>query len=257
MDDKTPYINDFANRSFRDYADQDYIMARIAYRKEFDQQFRWCSLQALEKYLKAILIYNCKSAKGIGHDIVEALERVKSISDLGFSLPSSDMEKFIAYISTYGADRYLSHPTYLRYNALLTLDKTVWCVRRYCYFMRQVIKKDGGELPLFEFNKQKATNPYYETNRHKYKPFHGYLEKVLEKRLPSYDDLVWKNFFYGKIKKHKIKNFTLRMSGQNPTHSLRPEIFDTLNKLVDFPKEVKNKYNKQVIEVSIKNRGTK
>jgi len=67
MDDKTPYINDFANRSFRDHADQDYIMARIAYRKEFDQQFRWCSLQALEKYLKAILLYNRVSAKGIGH----------------------------------------------------------------------------------------------------------------------------------------------------------------------------------------------
>jgi hypothetical protein len=47
LDDKTSYINDFANRSFRDLADQDYTMARIASRKEFDQHFRWCSLQAL------------------------------------------------------------------------------------------------------------------------------------------------------------------------------------------------------------------
>jgi len=242
MDDKTPYINDFANRSFRDYADQDYIMARIAYRKEFDQQFRWCSLQALEKYLKAILIYNRVSAKGIGHDLVKAVNKVKGISDLGFSLPSADSEKFIEYISTYGADRYLSHPTHLRDNALLTLDKTVWCVRRYCFFMRQVIKKDGNDVHLFEHNKNKATNPYYETNRHKYKIFNGYLEKVIDKRLPSYNDLVWKNFFYGRVKKHKIKNFTFRMSSQNPTHSLHPEMFDTLSQLVDFPKAVKNEY---------------
>lgn len=242
MDEKTPYINDFANRSFRDYADQDYIMARVAYRKEFDQQFRWCSLQALEKYLKAILLYNRASAKGIGHDLVEAVKRVKRIDDLDFTFPSSDLESFIEYISTYGADRYLSHPTHLKDDALLTLDKTVWYIRRYCYFMRQVIEKGGDRISLFEENKKKATNPYYETNRHKYKIFNGYLEKVIEKRLPSYDDLVWKNFFYGRVKKHKIKNFKFRMSSQNPTHSLYPEIFDTLNHLVDFPKAIKNEY---------------
>jgi len=66
--DLRPYIYDFATRSFRDLADQDYITARIAYRKEFEQQFRWCALQALEKYLKAILIFNSVSAKGLGHD---------------------------------------------------------------------------------------------------------------------------------------------------------------------------------------------
>lgn len=240
MDEDAPYINDFANRSFRDFADHDYIMARIAYRKEFDQQFRWCSLQALEKYLKAILIYNRVSAKGVGHNLVEAVNRVKKINDLEFSLPSSDTENFIKYISTYGADRYLSHPTHLRDNALLTLDKTVWCIRRYCYFMRQVIKKEGKEISLLEANKQKAINPYYETQRHKYKIFNGYLEKVIEKKLPSYDDLVWKNFFYGRVKKHKIRNFHFRMSSQNPTHSLHPEIFDTLNQLVDFPKAIEN-----------------
>jgi len=242
MNSETPYINDFANRSFRDFADQDYIMARIAYRKEFDQQFRWCSLQALEKYLKAILLYNRVSAKNIRHNIVEALNRVKGIDDLEFSLPSSNTESFVEYISAYGADRYLSHPTHLKENALLTLDKTVWCVRRYCYDMRQIIKKKGEEISLFENNKKKATSPYFEKNRHKYKLFNGYLEKIVDKRLPSYDDLVWKNFFYGRVKKHKIKNFHFRMSGQNPTHSLNPEIFDTLNRLVDFPKEIRRRY---------------
>jgi len=242
MDDDTPYINDFANRSFRDSADQDYIMARIAYRKEFDQQFRWCSLQALEKYLKAILLYNRVSAQGIGHNLVEAVNRVKNINDLNFTLPSSDVDNFIEYISNYGADRYLSHPTHLRDDALLTLDETVWNVRRYCYFMRQVIVKEENEISLFEVNKQKTTNPYYETNRHKYKIFNGYLEKVIEKRLPSYGDLIWKNFFYGRVKKHKIKNFRFRMSSQNPTHSLHPEIFSTLNQLVDFPRAIRSLY---------------
>jgi hypothetical protein len=108
--------------------------------------------------------------------------------------------------------------------------------------MRQVIRRGEEEINLFDANKEKANAPYYEINRHKYKIFNGYLEKVIEKRLPSYDSLVWKNFFYGRVKKHKIKNFRFRMSSQNPTHSLHPEIFSTLDRLVDFPKTIRNEY---------------
>lgn len=243
MDDKTPFINDFANRSFRDLADQDYIMARIAYRKSLDQQFRWCALQAIEKYLKAILLYNRVSARGLSHNLNKALNRVKSIEDIEFKLPSDDIEKFIDYLNSYGDDRYLSHPTYLPDNALLTLDKAIWCIRRYCFFMHQEIENNGKKYYLLESNKDKTTSAYYENNRHKYKLFGGYLEKVIKDELPSYQDLVWKNFFYGRVKKNKIKNFTSRISSQNPTHSLHPDVFEELSSLVDFPKKVKKVYN--------------
>ena len=238
MEDYSPFINTFASRSFRDLADQDYVSARIAYRKEFDQQFRWCSLQAIEKYLKAILLYNRISSKGLRHNLNEALKRVKGIKDLEFSVPS-DVEKFIDYISVYGPDRYLGHPTHLKDSALLTLDKSVWCIRRHCFFMRQVVKTDSGERHLFEANKQKAMNPYFEEHPNKYRIVGGYLEEVLDKKLPAYYDLVWKNFFFGQVKKHKIKNFKFRMSSQNPIHALHAEIFDTLDSLVDFPKQVR------------------
>jgi hypothetical protein len=241
MTNHDPYINDFANRSFRDLADQDYISARVAYRNEFDQQFRWCSLQAIEKYFKAILLYNRISTKGLGHDLNKALQRVQGITDLEFTIPA-DVEEFVDYISVYGADRYLSHPTHLKNEALLTLDKSVWYIRRYCLFMRQVVIFDGGVKELFESNKQKATNPYFEEHQYKYKIFGGYLEKIVGKRLPAYDDLVWKNFFYGRANKHKIKNFKFRVSSQNPTHALHEEVFDTLDSLVDFPKAIRRLY---------------
>ncbi|OGP57868.1 MAG: hypothetical protein A2162_02300 [Deltaproteobacteria bacterium RBG_13_52_11b] len=75
-DDTLACVIDFANRSYRDSADQDYIMARQAYRMQFDSQFRWNSLQAVEKYLKAILLYNDRSTIGISHNLVEALKSV-------------------------------------------------------------------------------------------------------------------------------------------------------------------------------------
>lgn len=242
MNERCRYINDFANRSFRDLADQDYILARIAYRKEFDQQFRWCSLQAIEKYLKAILLYNSVSSKRIRHDLIKALNRVQSIADLEFSVPS-EIETFIQYISDYGADRYLSHSTYLEGSELQKLDETVWRIRRYCYYMRQSINVNGVEKDLFKLNKQKASQMDLKKSRHKYEIQGGYLEEVLRRKLPAYDALVWKNFFFGRVKKHQIKNFRFRMSSKNPTHVLHPEAFQHLDALVDFPKEIRSLFN--------------
>jgi hypothetical protein len=42
-------LNDFAIRSFRDVADGDYIVARMAHRATLVPQFLWSSLQAIEK----------------------------------------------------------------------------------------------------------------------------------------------------------------------------------------------------------------
>lgn len=233
-------INDFATKSFRDFADQDYISARVAYRNEFDQQFRWCSLQAVEKYLKAILLYNDTSAKSLGHDLVKALKRVESIPDLEFSLPA-DAREFVEYLNNYGADRYLSYPTHVPYNALIALDKTVWYIRRYCFYMRGEIEThDGKKIPLLPSRIQEVKNAAYEQYPHRYRILGGYLEQIIDKRLPAYGFLVWKNFYFGKLKKHAIKNFRNRISSTNPAHSLYPEIFAELDKLVDFPRYVRD-----------------
>ena len=50
------YLNNIATRSFRDVADQDYIAARLCYRSNLMVQFVWMAEQAIEKYLKAILV---------------------------------------------------------------------------------------------------------------------------------------------------------------------------------------------------------
>jgi hypothetical protein len=185
-----PYINDFATRSFRDLADPDYIAARQCHRYELDQQFLWNSLQAIEKYLKAILLYNGSSAKGIGHDLGKGLARVQAITDIQFQLPD-DVEKFISYVNGYGANRYLIHPTYLRDNALLELDRTVWHVRRYCYYMRGVITpQDGTTVSLVDFEVKKVHDPEYQKTPHKYRIFGGYLEKLLDKNAPAAQPLA-------------------------------------------------------------------
>ena len=57
MNTEISLIN-FANRCFRNIADKDYIAARLCYRNGLVPQFHWQALQAIEKYLKAILLIN-------------------------------------------------------------------------------------------------------------------------------------------------------------------------------------------------------
>lgn len=246
MDDElTAYINNFAKTSFRDVADQDYIAARFAYQAKLDYQFLWCGLQAIEKYLKGILVFNQQSSKKLGHNLQRSLERVLRIEDIEFDFPE-DVIEFIAYINDYGADRYFVKPKYLRENALLNLDRTVWHIRRYCFYMRgESSNKDGSVKQLLPLNMSIVTNAHYKKFPHKYQLTGGYLEKVLKKNSVAKNTLVWKNFYFGKIKKNRIKKFPLLITTSRPIHSLRPHIISELEKLAELPKDVIEYFKEQ------------
>ena len=65
---KNTFLNDYAVRCFRDTADMEYILARIAHRLEFFGQYHWHGLHAIEKYIKSILLFNRISSKKMGQD---------------------------------------------------------------------------------------------------------------------------------------------------------------------------------------------
>ena len=69
-------LNDFAVRSFREIADGDYIAARLSFRASLMPQFLWQSLEAIEKYLKCILVLNRIRAPR-SHDLTELLEMLE------------------------------------------------------------------------------------------------------------------------------------------------------------------------------------
>src|SRR4051812_47441089 len=73
-------INAFATQSFRDQADRDYIAARLACRYELFPQFLSAAHQAIEKYLKAILLYNRIKATRVGHSLAHALSLANALS---------------------------------------------------------------------------------------------------------------------------------------------------------------------------------
>jgi len=237
-------LNSFATESFRDQADRDYILARLACRHELFPQFLWSSLQAIEKYLKAILLYNRINATGVGHDLSEAMLLAKK---LPFNIELSDRsQKFISYLSACGEYRYIDVPFYVDGHILIDLDLAVWELRRYC----QVLDVFGKALPPQEqdlLEKAKADLKRSSAEpRYKFRLQGGFLEKVMESpKHPSRPALLWQNASYGP-RTRKTVRVKYHLYAQNPLLYLYPEMLDELLKYVFIPKKLAAAYRKHL-----------
>lgn len=60
-----PYLCSWIDDTVRDTADQDYVAARANYRLALHTQAAWSAAQAIEKYLKGILLFSCVPVNGI------------------------------------------------------------------------------------------------------------------------------------------------------------------------------------------------
>jgi len=128
-------------------ADDNYIAARWCFHQGLNVDFFWLAVHCLEKYLKASLLLNGKSAKGYSHNIVELFKMVKPLAPE--LLPErlekpNDMppgywhaETFEAYIKRLYRDgkadnRYQIYGYSRQAEDLWKLDQVVFAIRRLC-----------------------------------------------------------------------------------------------------------------------------
>ncbi|HEX2831359.1 MAG TPA: HEPN domain-containing protein [Burkholderiales bacterium] len=233
-------INAFATQSFRDQADRDYIAARLACRYELFPQFLWSAHQAIEKYLKAILLYNRIKATQVGHDLLCALSLTNA---LAFKIELSPRSReFIDHLARCGEFRYIDVPFYVRGHVLVDVDLAVWELRRYC----QVLNVFGKILPPKErvlladaWSRvgRSSTEP-----RYKFRLHGGLLEQILNDRAhPSRSALLWNNPCYG-IRKRATVRVKNHLNAQNSHLYLYPAMLDELLKYVFIPRKVADGY---------------
>jgi HEPN domain-containing protein len=215
----------------RELADKDYISARMNYKLGLLDQFLWAGLQAVEKYLKAILLLNDESTLGLSHRISKAYERVLSIKDNEFDF-AEGLDKFIEYLNDYGNNRYWEFPTHASGFEHRDLDLAVWNIRRYC---------QPSDSTRAESRYEYLNSDDLKVNRYKLRISGGFLERVLDEERSSdrRKVLVWKNFCYGSRRKHRIKNYRVRARSASPIHFFRPECYPALKDYVQFPKSVR------------------
>lgn len=231
LEQKQRYIIDFINRSFRDIADKDYIAARILYRAHLGPQFLWSAQQAVEKYLKGVLLYSNISTKKLAHDLENALRALGQIADIPFDIPD-DVRQFIGRLNEQGTNRYFEYPAAALGEELLQLDRAVWYIRRYCYWMRGTTGPETAPVEWLPIELARV-HSFQEKDVQKFSIHGGYLEKILgTPKVRLREHLVRKNRYYGSYTKRRIKNFTIQTWSANPTHFMRPEIFEELARLV-------------------------
>jgi hypothetical protein len=222
-------VNDFAVRSFRDIADGDYIAARMACRAGLVTQFLWASQQAVEKYLKCILLLNRIKAKDVGHKLGKALRKIEASGKVSLDL-TRGTEEFIGMLDESGRFRYLEVSSVAFGASLVTLDRAVWELRRYCTLVQEPRRRklrDGFAAPLVRLPG-------------------GCLEGIIDDienaaRAP----LLWQNGFFGKRARKRVR-LTPWIKAHNAPLYLHPEMLDEVLKYVYLPNAVETAYRAHV-----------
>ena len=210
---------------FRDTADRDYIAARLLHRQQLWEQFLWMGLQAIEKYLKAIILFDDGDTRNLRHDITEALKKAEKIERLGMRV-SPRAREFIKYLEEQGKNRYFTRPRYIKGKELLHLDHTVWQVRRFCddfffpWDLPILLERQSTRLKEVQAGRDKKWATFRLDKQ-------GFLEMVLDggKHPDLRSALVWKNFYYGGRNRNRIyarlgEHWTL------PNNLVHPEILE-------------------------------
>jgi hypothetical protein len=217
------------------------------FRLRLRQQFLWSGQQAIEKYLKAILLYNGKSARYIDpsaknkiefrHDLDALHREVSKLPSIGYRVVGEN-ERFLSYLSRFGAgNRYLSRSSYNTSDALPRLDRLVWTVRRYCqYIPDRGIGLKSSVAGMRDAVIRQINNPQFDERPIDFSLFHGELEDILRRDLRDItrQALVWANMWYGSRQRSKIKYHSFNSSEIPPNESRRMGI--DLKRLAEFVK---------------------
>ncbi|WP_157201674.1 HEPN domain-containing protein [Massilia sp. Root418] len=237
-------LNDFSTRSFRDMADRDYIHARLAHRHRLIPQFQWSALHCLEKYVKAILLYNRIPSKELKHEVSEGLSRINNGAKFSIDLPTECL-KFIDRLESGAEFRYFEVSYYSKQEDLILLDKTVSYLRRYCQVLDYKIKNGNEEVNILNaminrINSSAADNVIDTCITS------GWLEGIMKKKdHPARNALLWKNLYFGDRKRHSITMILYSESGNSPLY-LHPEILDLVLQYVFLPKRIANAWREEM-----------
>lgn len=227
------WINDFAIRCFMDTGDGDYIAARLALKAGLATQAIWSGLQAVEKYLKCMLLLRRVSSKGVGHKIAEGLRLVNDRLGYDIVLPDHEQAVFNHLAESCG-DRYLVASLHLFDHELSGLDALVWRLRQYCDVLdvEHYNDKPSEEGLSRNLDKIKARLDGESVGGHLER---GALEKILaDQHHRAREGLVWRNAMFGGGQPFSAsENFDF-VATNSPLY-LNPQIARAVSKLVQLP----------------------
>jgi hypothetical protein len=162
------------------------------------------------------------SRQGFGtYDLIKALEKVEKSGRVALEL-TKRTRKFIHTVNGYGPYRYFE-VSKVAYGAdLVTLDLTVWELRRHC----MLVKGPAQEQLREGFAAPRVRIPG------------GNLESVIDNKEDfAREPLLWQNAYFGKIARKTVR-LKPWIKGHNAPLYLNPHILDEVLKYVYLPKDI-------------------
>ncbi|MCQ1839164.1 HEPN domain-containing protein [Neorhizobium galegae] len=142
----------YVEQAFTMPADQNYLLARIAFSRSLIFDGYWAAAQATEKYLKAALLLNGFDALDT-HELVGLFDKLKlkvplaiipdeflrfpnseTLQEVGFSWGSNSIRYFVSHLGVYGSpdNRYARNGYQFDFYVLPKLDQLIYFLRRNC-----------------------------------------------------------------------------------------------------------------------------
>lgn len=232
-------LNNLAIRNFRDTADLDYIHARLAFRHKLVPQFLWSSLHALEKYGKSMLLQNLIDGKKIKHEVLPSIKKFEKEMAISLNL-SEDVLEFIGRLDRRARHRYLDVSEYSLNKDIVSLDRSVHQVRRFCQCFENFHQFDND--PKIEIKKL-ASMIDGEDRFKDVKPVRihgGQLEKILgNKNHPARSALIYNNPFFCTRKRKKIPIDLHGSCSYISQFEIEPDIIDIAKEYIFIAKDSK------------------
>jgi len=215
-------------------------------RSQLIPQFLWSGLQAIEKYLKYVLLINRIEATDISHDLSKGMKRIADFAPFQLKL-SDNVLAFIEHLDTFGRHRYFETMYHYKGDDLIRLDKAVWEVRRYCQIVDWTVERPGGKTWNRMDAVLKSIDKATDAPPQKFRIHGGMLEKILDKTdHPSRPALIWQNAYYCS----RTRN-TVSLPGwsgfSNSPLALRPQMVDAVRKYVYLPKDVVHVFRQEAV----------
>ena len=166
------------------------------------------------------------------HEISDLLQPVHQIKKLRFRV-SKQTKQFLDYLSHLGRFRYLEVSYHANGGSLVSLDRAVWEIRRYCAVLDESVEHSDGTVFCtleHELDRIERSNDKPEAFRW----FRRELERILENRThPARPALVWRNFYFAARMRNSIRLSNWHM-GVNASLPLNRDLFQEVRKYVFF-----------------------
>ncbi|SDA15647.1 HEPN domain-containing protein [Methylobacterium sp. UNC378MF] len=139
---------ELALRMFVNIADQDYVTARWGFQNGLFHTFYWSGAQAIEKYLKAAILFRGESVENYGHNLKSLFARVRHLTGVDdlpkkLKIPKTtargremwngkSIEHYVDYMNVFGSpdNRYAFEGLHINGPVLHALDFTCLHLRK-------------------------------------------------------------------------------------------------------------------------------